>query len=157
VTRNYYWRQNPNATAYIQASEGLFIGEIVQRLEQVINHNMTQRYVHVFAHDGDVGPLAGALGINLLRWPAMASNVAFEIWYFKLPSHWNKIYGLIFANFRQTAAPNSTYYARVLYSGQPIETIHGVLNWIPLQSLVNILQPYVPSNVSALCSTGIAN
>jgi len=87
ATRNYYWRQNPNATAYIQASEGLFIGEIVQRLEQVINHNMTQRYVHVFAHDGDVGPLAGALGINLLRWPAMASNVAFEIWYFKLPSH----------------------------------------------------------------------
>jgi len=68
VNRNYYWRQNPNATAYIQASEGLFIGEIVQRLEQVIHHNMTQRYgkhflfihlsfsliniflVHVFAH-----------------------------------------------------------------------------------------------------------
>jgi len=44
LKRNYYWRQNPNATAYIQASEGLFIGEIVQRLEQVIHHNMTQRY-----------------------------------------------------------------------------------------------------------------
>jgi len=108
LNRNYYWRQNPNATAYIQASEGLFIGEIVQRLEQVIHHNMTQRYgkychsthlaflsftsfsVHVFAHDGDIGPIAGALGINLLRWPAMASNIGIEVWYVELLRSWRK-------------------------------------------------------------------
>lgn len=52
VFRNYYWRQNPNLQAYIQSVEGLFIGEIVSRLNQVIYKNMTERYVHVFAHDG---------------------------------------------------------------------------------------------------------
>jgi len=49
---------------------------------------------------------------------------------------------------------NGSLYARVLYSGQPIETIHGTLDWLPLTSLVNILTPFVtPSDVAAFCAS----
>lgn len=77
---NYYWRTNPYVTKYIQVVEGLFIGEIVTRLQAVQNGDSSIDYSHIFIHDGDIGPVLGALGINALRWPAMASNIAFEIW-----------------------------------------------------------------------------
>lgn len=81
---NYYWRTNTNATLYIQLVEGLFIGEIINRLEKVANGTSGLSYSHVFVHDGDLAPVLGALGIKGLRWPAMGSNIAFEIWYARL-------------------------------------------------------------------------
>lgn len=77
---NYYWRENENATLYIQLVEGLFIKEILGRIEAVANGKSDLVYSHNFVHDGDIGPVLGALGIEQLRWPAMASNIAFEIW-----------------------------------------------------------------------------
>ena len=77
---DYYWRGNPYAKEYITVVEGLFIGEILARFEGVKNGTVTGKYSHVFVHDGDIGPVAGALGIKALRWPGMASNIAFEIW-----------------------------------------------------------------------------
>lgn len=77
---NYYWRTNAYVKKYIQIVEGLFIGEIVARLQAVLDGKSSLDYSHIFIHDGDIGPILGALGINALRWPAMASNIAFEIW-----------------------------------------------------------------------------
>lgn len=77
---NYYWRTNPDVVKYIQAVEGLFIGEIVSRLQAVQDGKTSRDYSHIFIHDGDIGPILGALGIEALRWPAMASNIAFEVW-----------------------------------------------------------------------------
>lgn len=42
-------------------------------------------------------------------------------------------------------------YARVLYIGQPLETMQGELDWIGLLSVVDIMSPYVPENITALC------
>lgn len=77
---NYYWRTNEYATTYIQVVEGLFIGEIVSDLKGIQDGSSSIDYSHIFVHDGDIGPILGALGINALRWPGMASNVAFEVW-----------------------------------------------------------------------------
>lgn len=77
---NYYWRENGNATRYIQLVQGLFIGEMVGHFEAVLNGTSGTAYRHIFVHDGDIGLVAGALGIKALRWPGMASNIAFEIW-----------------------------------------------------------------------------
>lgn len=77
---NYYWRTNPDVIKYIQVVEGLFIGEIISRLQAVLGGKSSLDYSHVFVHDGDIGPILGALGIETLRWPAMASNIAFEVW-----------------------------------------------------------------------------
>lgn len=46
VCRNYYWRQAPSEQAYIQSVEGLFIGEMVTRLQQVINRDIADKYFH---------------------------------------------------------------------------------------------------------------
>lgn len=128
---NYYWRSYSNATTYIQTVEGLFIGEILQRFASVQAGKNTVKYEHDFVHDGDIGPIAGALGIQSLRWPGMGSNIAFELW---------KVDG-------------GAIYARVLYSGQPMETIHGLLDWLPLSRLVGILKPYVPADIVQLCNS----
>lgn len=42
-------------------------------------------------------------------------------------------------------------FARVLYSGYPVQTIHGPLDWLPLSQLINIMNPYVPENITSLC------
>lgn len=78
---NYYWRNNPNVVEYIQLVQGLFIGEILTHFQEVAAKKTSTVYSHTFIHDNDLGPVLGALGINQLRWPAMASNIAFEIWY----------------------------------------------------------------------------
>ncbi|KAK6593227.1 Counting factor 60 [Botrytis cinerea] len=123
---------------YIQAVEGLFIGEIVSRLESVANGTIQRgKYSHTFVHDGDIGPVAGALGINALRWPGMGSNIAVEIW--KLQ------------NF--TSPPIDGHFARVLYSGQPMQSIHGDLDWVPLRTLLEILKQFVPTDIVTLCNS----
>ncbi|KXL48254.1 hypothetical protein M433DRAFT_75919 [Acidomyces richmondensis BFW] len=129
---NYWWRNNPNASVYIQTVEGLFIGEIISGFRAVQNGSSAIKYRHDFIHDGDIGPIAGALGISALRWPAMGSNIAFEIWKEMGSEH---------------------LYARVLYSGQPMKTIRGMLDWLPLDELIDILAPYVPDDIIALCNS----
>ena len=128
---NYYWRASSDAKKYIWTTEGLFIGEILSRFAAVQAGTSTIKYEHDFLHDGDIGPIAGALGITALRWPGMGSNIAFEIW----------------------KANDGSLYARVLYSGQPMRTIHGILDWIPLSQLVDILDPFVPKDIIALCNS----
>ncbi|KAF7596674.1 hypothetical protein BBP40_000596 [Aspergillus hancockii] len=128
---NYWWRTSANATRYIQLAEGLFIGEIVQKLEAVGRGSTELVYSHNFVHDGDIGPVLGALGIKALRWPGMASNIAFEVW----------------------ETSDSKFYARVLYSGSAIETIHGILDWIPLATLIDILNPFIPDDIVSMCKS----
>ena len=135
----FYWRTNSKVSQYIQAVEGLFIGEIVDRLQAVLNGKQEYVYAHTFLHDNDLGPILGALGITTMRWPGMGSNIAIEVW----ETSTEQLY----------KTPKTTYYARVLYSGHPIETIHGTLNWIELSELIRILQVYVPEDIISLCST----
>ncbi|KAG0651956.1 hypothetical protein D0Z07_0791 [Hyphodiscus hymeniophilus] len=129
---NYYWRTNPKVQEYIQLVQGVFIGEILSHFQAIIDGKTSLVYSHIFVHDGDIGPVLGALGITQLRWPAMASNIAFEIW--------------------RTEGRESALFARVLYCGQPVETIHGTLDWLPLESLIAILKPYVPTDIVSLCN-----
>jgi hypothetical protein len=55
--------------------------------------------------------------------------------------------------FRETkdSKDGASFYARVLYSGHPIRSIHGVLDWIPLSKLIDIMSPYVPEDITSLC------
>ena len=78
---NYWWHRSQNSsTRYIQVTEGLFLKEITARFEAIANGTLDRVYSHTFIHDGDLGPILGALGIRQLRWPGMGANIAFEIW-----------------------------------------------------------------------------
>ncbi|OJJ45175.1 hypothetical protein ASPZODRAFT_168230 [Penicilliopsis zonata CBS 506.65] len=128
---DYWYRASANATSYITLLEGLFIGEIVNRLQAVADSKgeQTLQYSHNFIHDGDIGPVLGALGIKALRWPGMGSNIAFEIW-----------------------KTEDDLFSRVLYSGHPLQTTHGMLEWVSLADLIAILQPFVPDDIITLCN-----
>jgi acid phosphatase len=53
----------------------------------------------------------------------------------------------------KNGAPTAMYYARVLYSGQPLETIYGTLDWIELTEFISILRVYVPTDIVSLCNS----
>ncbi|OJJ44438.1 hypothetical protein ASPZODRAFT_71773 [Penicilliopsis zonata CBS 506.65] len=128
---DFWFRASQDAARYITLVEGMFIGEILARLNAVVRGEQDLVYSHTFVHDGDVGPILGALGITSLRWPGMASNIAIEVW---------KSDGL---------------FARVLYCGHPIQTVHGSLDWTPLGELIQILQPFVPEDIVKMCKQNI--
>jgi hypothetical protein len=55
-------------------------------------------------------------------------------------------------NFRETEdAGENSLYARVLYSGHPVRSIYGVLDWVPLSDLIENLSPYIPTDITSLC------
>lgn len=49
-------------------------------LQIVQKKTSTVGYSQVFIRNGDIWPILGSLWIKALRWPAMGSNIAFEIW-----------------------------------------------------------------------------
>lgn len=128
---NYWFRGSDLAREYIQLVAGLFIGEVVRRLEGVGEGRRDWVYSHNFVHDGDLGPVLGALGIKALRWPGMGANVAVEVW--------------------RTDGDNEAFFARVLYSGRTVETIHGPMEWMPLRELLEILRGFVPGDIVSMC------
>lgn len=129
---NYHYVTQKNATDYIKLKTGVFIGELVAQLQQVVNGTSNIKYHHVFAHDGDVAPLTASLGIKTLRWPGMGSNVALELWKLK-----------------------NEHYIRVLYSGQPIRSNLGDLSWIKFDDFVSKWTGQaVPKNVFEECKVG---
>lgn len=127
---NYYWVARENVTEAIQLTSGLYIADLIEQLRGMADGSSTLRYIHHFMHDGDIGPLAGSLGIESLRWPGMASNIALELW--KTDDH-------------QT-------YVRVLYGGQTIRSRHGHFEWMPVDQFLSLWQKYVPHNFVQQCS-----
>ncbi|KAJ5197736.1 histidine acid phosphatase [Penicillium cinerascens] len=127
---NYWWRQNQNASRYIQLTEGLFLKEIAERLKSTSQRTLGRVYTHSFVHDGDLGPVLGAMGIQRLRWPGMGSNMAFEVW--KTNEH--------------------QFFVRVLYGGHPLRTVHGDLEWVPLPDIVTQLMVHVPDDIVSMCN-----
>lgn len=53
--------------------------------------------------------------------------------------------------FREIDDKRDQLYARVLYSGHPVRTIHGTLDWLPLSKLIEILKPYVLKDIKSFC------
>jgi hypothetical protein len=47
---------------------------------------------------------------------------------------------------------SSSFFARVLYSGQPLESIYGRMDWVPLSDLLDILKQYVPGDIIGQCN-----
>lgn len=119
---NYYWVTNPYVKDYITSVQGLFLAEVADRIEAVVSGAEKLKFSHTFAHDGDIGPIAGALGISALRWPGMGSNIAMELW-----------------------KSGNDHYVRVLYCGSPIRSTAGDLSWMPVENFVALLRQYVPS------------
>lgn len=128
---NYNWVERENVTEAIRLTKGLMISDLISQLKQIASNKSKLQYVHLFMHDGDIGPLAGSLGIKTLRWPGMASNIAVELW----------------------KTTKNKFYVRVLYSGTTIRSKHGNMEWMPLQKFLQLWGKYVPSDFVNQCSS----
>ena len=128
---NYNWVSRENVTEAIKLTSGLYIRDLIEQLKELSSGKSELQYVHHFMHDGDIGPLAGSLGIESLRWPGMASNIAIELW---------------------TTEDKKTF-VRVLYSGHTIRSRHGNLDWMPLDAFLHMWSQYVPTDFAAQCRT----
>lgn len=148
---NYYWRTNANVTQYIQLVEGLFIKEIVNRLQTVASGRSDLVFSLTFIHDGDLGPILGALGISRLRWPGMGSNISFELWYGDHVPVFLRKRGPRLTAVMSRKTSDGSHYARVLYSGHPVKSVHGTLDWISLSTLIDILTPFIPNDIVSMC------
>src|SRR4051794_9263468 len=58
-----------------------------------------------------------------------------------------KVCTVLTGELRETNDKSNRYYARVLYSGWVLKTIHGTLDWVPLADLIDIMSPYVPEDI----------
>ncbi|ORY77316.1 histidine phosphatase superfamily [Protomyces lactucae-debilis] len=126
---DYTWRTSSTARQHITAARGVLIAELLGLLERKKAGETQIRYAHVFAHDGDLGPLLGSLGVPSVRWPGMGAEIVFELY--------------------ETTA--GVFMVRVLYGGQPIESTHGSLSWIALDDFAKMWRAYVPEDARAVC------
>ena len=130
---NYYWVARDNVTEAIRLTSGLYIKDLIEQLKEMNSGNSDLQYVHHFMHDGDIGPLAGSLGIKSLRWPGMASNIAIELW----------------------TANDGKNYVRALYSGHTIHSRHGNMEWMPFDDFISYWSKFVPANFVSQCKKSL--
>ncbi|CAD6575329.1 MAG: TOR complex subunit lst8, partial [Tremellales sp. Tagirdzhanova-0007] len=107
----YRWRGAENSTLYSALTMGPWMKELQGHIQDNIAGSSPIKYYHNFAHDGSIAPLLGLLQIDHPVWPGMGSEVVFELW-----------------------KKSTTYYIRVLWSGQPLKTSTplGTLDMIEL-------------------------
>lgn len=127
---NYLWVRQKYAKELIRLTSGLLIRDTLRQLREIASGHSKRSYVHLFMHDGDIAPLAASLGIQTLRWPGMGSNIALELW-----------------------NAGGSHYVRVLYSGLPIRSTHGDLEWMELHKFAQMWSDYVPKDVVSECKS----
>ena len=130
---NYYWVTRENVTEAIKFTSGLFIKDLIELLKDMADSSKDLRYAHLFMHDGDLGPLAGSLGIQTLRWPGMGSNIAIELW----------------------KTDNDKHFVRALYSGWPIRSTLADLDWIELDEFLKKWGQFIPNDYVDECAKGL--
>lgn len=74
------YRDHPSSLPASALSLGIWIGELVIHLRDVISGSSTTRYFHNIAHDGSVSRLLSILQIDEMVWPGMGSEVVFELY-----------------------------------------------------------------------------
>ncbi|KAI0262811.1 phosphoglycerate mutase-like protein [Gloeopeniophorella convolvens] len=118
---DYIWRAAQNASTYNTLTFGVFFSELADALA---GPSYTHRLALYVGHDGSLVRLLAGLGASQLRWPALGTEVIFEVW-----------------------EARGARFVRVLFQGTPFPG----LEWIALDTLVGKLRALVPDNLFARC------
>lgn len=54
--------------------------------------------------------------------------------------------------YRNRKTNEHQFFIRVLYSGHPLRTVHGDLEWVPLPDIVTQLMVHVPNDIVSMCN-----
>jgi len=127
---NYIWNAAQNASMYNSLTFGVFFQELAQNFKLFQSGGETFKLRLYIGHDGSMVRLASGLGLGKvtpLRWPAMGSEIALEVWESKEQN-----------------------FVRVIHEGTPVQG----MEWISLDSFIQLLEAQVPDNIFAVCNSG---
>ncbi|KAG5645660.1 hypothetical protein DXG03_005497 [Asterophora parasitica] len=140
---SWQWRDAPQSAQYAALKYGAWVLELKNKLQNKVSgqskgtHDLTPvlqlKYVHNIAHDGSISPLLGFLQISKMVWPGMGSEVVFELY-----SKASGAYG----------SDKRSYFIRVLWSGQPIQTSTplGTIDLVPVDKFFSYIDSTVGSS-----------
>ncbi|KAH9851200.1 phosphoglycerate mutase-like protein [Lenzites betulinus] len=128
---NYIWNAAENATRYSQLDFGVFMVELAQNFKLFRSGQDPYKLRFYVGHDGTMIRLAALLGIGnreQLRWPALGSEIAMEVWETK----------------------SKERFVRILHEGTPVQG----LEWRSLDDFIDALEEQVPGPESILVQCG---
>lgn len=142
---NYIWNKSPRADEYVRYSTAVLAKEISLTLRKAVSSgaNNREKVRFIVGHDGTMVRLLKTLAQSgNIRWPALGSEVVFEVW----------------------KDSNGEHRVRVLSYG---ETLHskaseltgrddgaaGPVNWTPLSAVVKYLEARVPGDLVEKCNS----
>ena len=143
-----YRDANSSLTAS-STSYGVWIAELASHLRAVIDGTEDTLYFHNFAHDGSISRLLSILQIDVMVWPGMGSEIAFEL-YEK-------------GHERGTSNDKSAYYVRVLFGGKTLKSSHpsfGLMEMVPVETLLTYFDGLTGKSGSSIeekCSESISS
>ncbi|KAF9527468.1 histidine phosphatase [Crepidotus variabilis] len=125
---SYLYRDAQASAEYAALRYGAWVLELRGHLQAKMDGNSKLKYLHNVAHDGSISSLLGFLQIDQMVWPGMGSEVVFEL-------------------YSSKSAHSSSWFIRVLWSGQPIKTSTplGTLDMVPLEQFFQYIDSMVGS------------
>lgn len=143
---SFLYRDHQSSLAASAAGLGVWIAQLASHLREAAAAASSGRdekkratgdgisYFHNVAHDGSIARLLSVLQVDVMFWPGMGSEVAFELWRRKEEE-------LADAAPGQRGPRSSTrgFHVRVLFGGTVLTSSHPALarmNMVPLETLL---------------------
>lgn len=124
---NYIWKAAQNASTYNSLTFGVMFQELANNFVAFKNGHENFKLRLYVGHDGSMIRLASGLGIQgSLPWPALGSEFVMEVW----------------------RTHSKEYFVRVMHEGTPAVG----LEWVSLDSFIQLLQSNVPQNIFQQCN-----
>lgn len=124
---NYIWKAAQNASTYNSLTFGVMFQELANNFVAFKNGHENFKLRLYVGHDGSMIRLASGLGIQgPLPWPALGSEFVMEVW----------------------RTHSKEYFVRVMHEGTPAVG----LEWVSLDSFIQLLQSNVPQNIFQQCN-----
>lgn len=125
---SYLYRDSPTSLNAATASFGVWVAELASHIRANIAGTSPVKYRHNVAHDGSVSRLLSFLQIQQMVWPGMGAEIVFEV-YEKTGK-------------KRGDDAKTTYFLRVLFGGQVLQSSSptlGVLDMVPLDNLLGYI------------------
>ncbi|KAI1798654.1 phosphoglycerate mutase-like protein [Daldinia bambusicola] len=147
-----------DASASLAASAttfGVWIAELSRHLRDAMTGERGPIYFHNIAHDGSVSRLLSILQIDIMVWPGMGSEVAFEL-YKRQGNATVSRDPRIKPNIEASQMPpraecNGGYFVRVLFGGKTLRSSSptlGLLDMVPVETLLAYFDGLVGADAS---------
>ncbi|OTB10425.1 hypothetical protein K445DRAFT_70265 [Daldinia sp. EC12] len=132
------YRDSSASLAASTATYGVWVAELSKHLRDAIARKGGPIYFHNIAHDGSISRLLSILQIDIMVWPGMGSELAFELYERD-------------GNTTVSRKYNGGFFVRVLFGGKPLRSSNpslGLLDMVPAETLLAYFDGLVGTDAS---------